>query len=99
MIANEYVDLTEKLKVLAHPNRLHVVKKLIDNECNVKTLQDSVGISQSSVSQHLSKLRAVGIVKGTRVGSEVCYKVVDNKIINIMSCLFLTPNIYKKNNL
>jgi ArsR family transcriptional regulator len=87
MKANEYVILTEKLKVLAHPHRLFVVKTLIDNACNVKKLQECVGISQSCVSQHLSKLKAAGIVEGTRTGSEICYKVIDKKIIKIMSFL------------
>lgn len=84
----KYEVLAEKLKVLAHPNRLCIVRNLIEFPCNVSKLQDCLGISQSSVSQHLSKLRAAGIVEGNRSGSEVCYKVVDKDISDIMNCLF-----------
>jgi len=89
MRTNEYSIMAEKLKVIAHPHRLSVVRTLIENEeSNVKSIQDWIGISQSSASQHLAKLRAAGIVEGTRTGSEVSYKVIDDKIKKIIKCLF-----------
>ena len=88
MINKEYEILAEKLKVIAHPHRLCIVKTLIESPCNVSQMQHCLDISQSSVSQHLSKLRAAGIAEGNRLGSEVCYKIIDNDIINIINCLF-----------
>ncbi len=88
MTKKQYLVLSEKLKVIAHLNRLCIVKKLMESPSNVSNIQDCLGISQSSVSQHLSKLRAAGIVRGSRTGSEVCYKVVDRDIINVINCLF-----------
>lgn len=88
MVNKEFEVLAEKLKVIAHSNRLCIVRTLMEAPCNVSKLQDCLSISQSSVSQHLSKLRTSGIVAGTRMGSEVCYKVIDNDVINVLNCLF-----------
>ncbi len=88
MVNKQYDVIAEKLKVIAHAHRLCIVKTLIEFPCNVSKIQDCLSISQSSVSQHLAKLRAAGIVEGNRMGSEVCYKVVDAAVISIMDCLF-----------
>ncbi|HEX2953538.1 MAG TPA: metalloregulator ArsR/SmtB family transcription factor, partial [Bacillota bacterium] len=51
----------ELLKSIAHPIRLCIVKGLIEQgECNVNTMQDCLQIPQSTLSQHLAKLRDLG---------------------------------------
>ena len=81
----------EKLKALAHPQRLCIVKGLIENKCNVTKIQECMNLPQSTVSQHLAKLKAAGIIEGKREGLEVCYRVVDDEVISIL-------NIILKNN-
>ncbi len=80
--------LAEKLKTLAHPHRLCIVKGLIKNECNVTKIQECLGLPQSTVSQHIAKLRAAGIIKGKRDGLEICYSVTDKDVIEIVNLLF-----------
>jgi ArsR family transcriptional regulator len=82
------IRLAEKLKALANPQRLCIVKGLVDNECNVTGIQECLGLPQSTISQHLSKLKAAGIIEGHRTGLEVCYKVVDTKAVQIVELLF-----------
>ena len=41
------------LKVLAHPIRLMIIHILGNGELSVQELEKAVGVSQSSVSQHL----------------------------------------------
>jgi len=65
------------LKVLSHPYRLCIVQGLRKHKCNVKKIQECLGISQSAISQHLAKLRECGIIKGVRTGKEVCYEIID----------------------
>ena len=77
----------EKLKALAHPQRLCIVSGLMENKCNVTTIQDCLGLPQSTVSQHLAKLKAAGIIEGTRNGLEVCYSVVDEDVKEIVNIL------------
>ena len=62
---NERVlELADKLKALAHPARLCMVKKLYEHgECNVSYFVDCMPMSQSNISQHLAKLRDLGIVQ------------------------------------
>lgn len=82
-----YEKKAEKLKVLAHPHRLCIVKGLIDKKCNVTKIQECMELPQSTVSQHLAKLKAAGIISGERNGLEICYSVIDPEIIDIINIL------------
>lgn len=84
----EYNRKAEKLKALAHPHRLCIVKGLIDNSCNVTKIQECLDLPQSTVSQHLAKLKSAGIIEGSRSGLEICYSVVDDEIIGLVKALF-----------
>lgn len=88
MLFRDYDEKSEILKALAHPYRLCIVKGLMDKECNVNTIQECLGITQSNVSQHLSKLKAAGIIEGKRCGNEICYRVVDQTAIDIVNSIF-----------
>jgi len=83
-----YEELAQKLKAIAHPQRLCIVKGLMEHECNVSYIQECLGIPQSTVSQHLAKLKSAGIIEGRREGLEICYKVVDEDVKNIINVLF-----------
>lgn len=82
-----YEKKADKLKALAHPQRLCIVKGLIDGGCNVTKIQECMGLPQSTVSQHLSKLKSAGIIDGERNGLEICYSVVDQDIVKIVNIL------------
>ena len=45
-------------------------------------------MSQSSISQHLAKLRDLGIVQIERQGQEIHYRLVDEDVKNMMKTLF-----------
>ena len=84
----ELEDLCEILKVLAHPVRLCIVKGLAEHGgCNVSKMQECLNMPQSTVSQHLGKLRAAGIIYGERKGLEIIYKVKNDKIIKIVKSI------------
>lgn len=84
----ELVKQAEILKALAHPIRLCIVKNLISmGSCNVSTMQGGLSIPQSTVSQHLSRLRTAGIIEGERQGVEVNYKIVCSNIFDIIEAL------------
>lgn len=84
-----FTEATELLKVLAHPIRLCIVKGLIEKGgCNVSHMQNCLNAPQSTISQHLQKLRAAGIIEGVRNGLEINYKVCDQKAIALVDVLF-----------
>lgn len=82
-----YEKKAEKIKALAHPHRLCIVKGLIEAKCNVSKMQECLGLPQSTVSQHLANLKAAGIIDGERNGLEICYRVIDEDIVNIAKVL------------
>ncbi|WP_139905065.1 ArsR/SmtB family transcription factor [Clostridium thermarum] len=84
----ELEDISEFLKVLAHPVRLCIVRGLLSNGgCNVSHMQNCLGVPQSTVSQHLQKLRTAGIIEGERRGFEIIYKVVDQRTAKLIDVL------------
>ena len=83
----KYTAASEMLKVLAHPVRLCIVRGLMDNQCNVTKMQECLALPQSTVSQHLARLKSAGIIAGERTGLEICYRVVNErakKIVRLM---------------
>lgn len=84
----KYEEIAEILKVIAHPVRLCIINGLLENGgCNVTHMQSCLGIPQSTISQHLQKLKAAGIIEGERNGLEITYKVKDEKIKELINCL------------
>ena len=89
MTRDEYGPLAEQLKALAHPVRLCIVKGLLETGgCNVSHMQSCLDAPQSTVSQHLQKLRSAGIIRGRRNGLEVTYSVCDPRIQRLIEVLF-----------
>lgn len=89
MNISDFEQKAEKLKAVSHPHRLCIVKGLMENACNVTRIQECLGIPQSTVSQHLARLKASGIIEGSRNGLEVCYRVVDEDIKEIVRVMFM----------
>jgi ArsR family transcriptional regulator len=84
-----FTEAAELLKVLAHPIRLCIVKGLIEKgECNVSHMQNCLNAPQSTISQHLQKLRAAGVIEGVRNGLEINYKVCNEKVTALIAVLF-----------
>lgn len=84
----KYQKIADKLKAIAHPDRLCIVKGLLDNKCNVTKIQECLQLPQSTVSQHIAKLKSAGIIAGERKGLEICYSVEDEDIIKVVRELF-----------
>jgi len=84
----KYIQKSELLKAIAHPVRLCIIRGLINQQCNVTKMQECLNLPQSTVSQHLAKLKSAGIIEGERKGLEVCYKVVNKQMKEIVELLF-----------
>lgn len=85
----QYREIAEILKVLAHPIRICIVKNLLERgECNVGHMHSCLEVPQSTVSQHLQKLRLAGIVEGQRKGLEIYYRIKDERIVKFINSLF-----------
>ena len=77
----KFQEIADLLKVIAHPVRLCIVNGLLDQgTCNVSFIQNCLDTPQSTISQHLQRLRNAGIVKGKREGTEIYYSIANKKI-------------------
>lgn len=83
---NEYAEI---LKALANPSRLCMLQTMASRgPVTVTDMQQCLCAPQSTVSQHVSKLKALGIITGERQGREIFYSI-DNglaeKIIHLLN--------------
>ncbi len=84
---------SELLKALSNPLRLKMVGLLMNDECCVTDITNSLGISQSTSSQHLKILKSLGIIYPKKYGNKTCYIVVNQEIVQIISILINKYNI------
>lgn len=81
-------ELAELLKVLANENRLLILCALIESPLTVGEICEKVNvISQSAISQHLSILKAHGILDFNKSGQSITYFIQDTRVISVMNIL------------
>lgn len=86
---DEIKDKAKLLKAISHPIRLCVVKGLMESEgYNVSKMQSCLDIPQSTLSQHLTKLKDLNIIEGKRNGVEIKYYVKNEEIKKIVKTMF-----------
>lgn len=66
---------SQVLKLMGDKTRLAMLKLLEKNECCVCEFVELFNISQSAISQHLRKLRDLGLVKENRKGQWIFYSL------------------------
>ncbi|MFT5681113.1 MAG: DNA-binding transcriptional ArsR family regulator [Myxococcota bacterium] len=68
--------LARLAKAIAHPARVAILRLLVRHEgCIVGDIVDQLPLAQSTVSQHLKKLKAAGLIRGEVDGPRICYCV------------------------
>lgn len=68
-------DCAQRLKVLADPTRLEVVRVLLDGPQHVGELNERIDVEQSLLSHHLRVLRDAGLVTANRDGKSMQYRL------------------------
>lgn len=74
----------EFFRTLGHPARIRILEMLRDGEANVADIAEAVGVSGSTLSQHLASLRRADVVTSRREGSQVIYRVVDPRVFQLL---------------
>jgi len=83
----DYAVLSERLKLLAHPERLRILDVLRrDAEC-VCHLEALLGKPQPYISQQLRYLRQAGLIMDEKQGQNVFYRLVDAEIVSWLDCV------------
>ncbi len=74
------------VRAMAHPTRLFLVDELLRGKRCVCELTEMVGADVSTVSKHLSILKAAGIVEDEKRGSQVFYSVRVSCVMTFFEC-------------
>jgi DNA-binding transcriptional ArsR family regulator len=75
------------LATLAHPRRLLALCHLLEGECSVGALAERVGLSPTALSQHLARLRDLGLVATRREGQTIHYRLASPEVAAILGTL------------
>lgn len=87
-VQNNAKKVAELLKVLANENRLLIFCALATGEKTVGEIAAFVpGITQGALSQHLSLLKAHGILDNRKSGQNVTYFVADKRVGEVLKVL------------
>ncbi|MDQ6974850.1 MAG: metalloregulator ArsR/SmtB family transcription factor [Mariprofundaceae bacterium] len=82
---------SEGLRAIAHEVRLSVLCHLLNGSMCVAELMEATGASQSNLSQHLAKMRLLGIVTNEKRGQQVYYHIANPAFAELVQAL---KNIY-----
>lgn len=75
------------MAALSHEARLRVLCDLIEGERTAGELVERSGLSQSALSQHLSRLRTEGLVATRREGVSIFYSIANPDAARILAVL------------
>ena len=77
----------EILKAMAHPSRLKMLDALQIGELCVGDLQQLVGSDLSTVSRHLTVMRAAGLLSCRRDGNQIFYELRIPCVMKTLGCV------------
>ena len=80
-------ELASMFKALSHPTRLWIVRQLVQDEHCVREFVDVLGVEFATVSRHLAKLKAAGILTSRKQGREIWYGLNRTAVSTIVAAL------------
>jgi DNA-binding transcriptional ArsR family regulator len=81
-------EASEFLKAMANETRLAILCVLLQGEKSVSELEQQLGLNQSTVSQHLARLRRAGLVKCRHAGLSVYYSLANSQVSTIITAVY-----------
>jgi len=83
----QYEEMSEFLKALAHPLRLKIVDLLSDGELCVKDLCSILNVPQPTISQNIGILKDAKIICYRKIAQKTCYRIKDRRALEILKIL------------
>lgn len=74
---DKVMDASQGLRAIAHELRLSVLCLLLEGPMCVQELMQATGAAQSNLSQHLAKMRLLGIIRNEKRGQQVFYYIAN----------------------
>lgn len=78
----ETLRLADLFKAIGHPARMSIIQYMIKNpSCICNDIVEELPLAQSTISKHLSELKAVGVIQGEVSGAKLCY-CINPEVLN-----------------
>ena len=76
------------LKLMGHPVRLRIVE-LLENHAELAAgaFHEELDEPQPTVSQHLNKMRTLGLLSARREAGQVLYSVAQPQLFKLLQCV------------
>jgi len=87
-LAPKAVQAENFLKAMANRHRLMILCELYKGETGVSALQRALGLSQSSLSQHLARLREDELVTTRRESQAIFYSLANSNVSRTITLLY-----------
>lgn len=82
-------EISRTLKTIGNQRRLVMLCQLVSHEeMSVSALAEALNLGQSALSQHLALMREEGIVDTRRDGQTIYYRVVDERVRELMQTFY-----------
>ena len=95
---NRIEKASKLLASMANTKRLVVLTNLAEGEKSVGHLAEIVGLTSGALSQHLGKMRTLGLVETRRDGQTIYYRLISQEvrvILRMLHRLYGRPRIRK----
>jgi DNA-binding transcriptional ArsR family regulator len=87
MLCERATEVAAFLKLVANEQRLLLLCRLREGEASVGELVGLCNLSQSSVSQHLARMRDGGLVQTRRETTTIYYSIANQRVLALMQFL------------
>ena len=78
---------SEMLKGLAHEIRLLAICFIGEGEKKVQELESYLGTTQANISQHLAKMRSLGLLENRKEANLVYYRIKNKSTLKLVKVL------------
>ena len=85
--ANRFEARARILRALGNSSRLIILDELSGGEKCVAELTEAVGLDMSTISKHLSVLKAVGLVQAERRSTQIFYRLLAPCVLGFFDCV------------
>ena len=93
---DQFETSAELFGVLAAPMRLRIIRSICSAEKNVSELLVDVKTTQPNISQHLNTLYKAGILGKRRSGTQIFYRIVDQRVTNLCRSVYSQMDVKDK---
>ena len=81
-------EASKLLKTMANTSRLLVLCALVTREHTAGELEELTGLSQPAISQHLARMRHMGVVDIRRDAQTIYYSITGDKVTQVVSLVY-----------